>query len=175
MKTADPVTYKSVGDVISYSYVLTNSGDVALSGPFIVTDDKTTATCPDTATLDVAASITCAGTYSITQADIDAGSVTNTASGHGLFETTAVDSAPVSATVKLQSREDRERAGRLLWPARTCDAHRLRLAAGRDRPHLRGRHDRATVYETSVSTTASDARDVHVSFLLPDQFIAMYT
>ena len=43
----DPATYNSVGDVIGYSYVVTNSGNVTLYGITIV-DDKATVTCPDT-------------------------------------------------------------------------------------------------------------------------------
>ena len=32
-------------NVISYSYVIKNTGNVTLSGPFTVTDDKATVTC----------------------------------------------------------------------------------------------------------------------------------
>ena len=46
VKTATPATYDAVGDVISYSYTLSNSGNVTLAGPVTVTDDKVTVSCP---------------------------------------------------------------------------------------------------------------------------------
>ena len=42
VKTTDPIPYRYVGDVITYTYELTNSGDVPLEGPFTVEDDMTT-------------------------------------------------------------------------------------------------------------------------------------
>ncbi len=42
VKMATPSTYSTVGAVISYSYLVTNSGNVTLSGPFTVSDDKAT-------------------------------------------------------------------------------------------------------------------------------------
>ena len=46
VKTASPLTYDSVGDVISYSYLVTNTGNVSLAGPVTVADNKATVTCP---------------------------------------------------------------------------------------------------------------------------------
>jgi uncharacterized repeat protein (TIGR01451 family) len=40
VKTASPVTYDEVGDVISYSYLVKNTGNVTLAGPVTVSDDK---------------------------------------------------------------------------------------------------------------------------------------
>ncbi|MBM3500844.1 MAG: hypothetical protein FJX74_19470, partial [Armatimonadetes bacterium] len=100
VKTAAPGTYSAVGQVISYSYLVTNSGNVNLNGPFSVSDDRAAdETCPATATLAPGDSITCAATYTITQADLDAGSVTNTASASGVFGGNPVTSSPDSETV----------------------------------------------------------------------------
>ena len=85
-KSANPSTYSSVGDTISYSYLVTNTGNVRLAGPVTVADDKATVTCPALSTvgnvdgfLDPAEAITCTASYTITQADLNAGSVTNVA------------------------------------------------------------------------------------------------
>src|SRR3954451_10138850 len=78
-KTSPDTTYAAVGDVLHYSYLITNTGNVTLTGPFTVSDDKTTVTCPAAATLAPAASISCTATYAVTQADLESGSVTNTA------------------------------------------------------------------------------------------------
>ncbi len=101
VKTASPTTYDAVGDIISYSYLLTNSGNVTLSGPFTVTDDKATdEACPATPTsLAPGESVTCTASYTIMQADLDAGSVTNVAAGHGFWGTTPIDSDTDTETV----------------------------------------------------------------------------
>ena len=96
-KSAVPSTYGAVGDAIAYSYLVTNSGNVTLTGPFTVSDDKTTVTCPATASLASGGSITCTATYMVSQADLDAGSVTNIASATNRSVTSTTDSATVSA------------------------------------------------------------------------------
>ena len=79
VKTATPTTYSKVGDVIAYSYLVTNSGNVTLYGITVV-DDKATVTCPDTSGgLAPLGAINCTASYTIVAADITAGSVTNTA------------------------------------------------------------------------------------------------
>ena len=81
-KTASTATYNTVGQVVNYSYLVTNTGNVSISG-ITVTDDRIpSVSCPVT-TLAFAASTTCTGSYTITQADLDAGSVTNLATVNG--------------------------------------------------------------------------------------------
>ncbi|HET6498021.1 MAG TPA: hypothetical protein VFH17_03100, partial [Coriobacteriia bacterium] len=96
VKTAAPVTYDAIGDVITYTYTLTNSGNVTLSGPFTVTDDKPTTSrvgaVPVPDVLAPSASATFTATYTITQADLDAGSVKNIAQGFGFWGKDKVES-----------------------------------------------------------------------------------
>ena len=82
-KTATTVSFSSVGDQIAYSYEVTNSGTVTLSGTVAITDDKiasgiTCAAVP-AAGLGPGASATCTGSYTAAQADVDASQVTNKA------------------------------------------------------------------------------------------------
>ncbi|WP_313461135.1 hypothetical protein, partial [Stenotrophomonas sp.] len=77
-KTANPTTYATVGQSISYSYLVTNTGNVTVSALAVADDRIATVSCPAT-TLAPGAATTCTATYLITQADLDAGSVTNTA------------------------------------------------------------------------------------------------
>jgi uncharacterized repeat protein (TIGR01451 family) len=104
-KTSTTVSFAAVGDPIAYSYVLTNTGNVTLAGPFTVTDDKVTVACPDDTTLAPGAHITCTATYTVVQADIDAGHVTNVATAHGAFGGDPVDSTQTNLTVNIQGIE----------------------------------------------------------------------
>jgi hypothetical protein len=83
-KVATPVTYSAVGQIITYNYVIRNTGNVTLSGPFTVTDDKTTVTCTQPAdnALSPNETMNCTATYTIKATDLNAtntGSVTNKA------------------------------------------------------------------------------------------------
>lgn len=100
-KTASPSTYVTVGETIEYTYTISNTGDVVLSAPFIVQDDKIhTVTCPATPTsLAATETIICSATHSITQADLNAGSLVNTATASGFYNSTTITSAEVSETI----------------------------------------------------------------------------
>ncbi|MFE5089891.1 hypothetical protein ACFRCI_05725 [Streptomyces sp. NPDC056638] len=90
------------GTKVPYEYVVTNSGSVPLAD-VAVTDDRVTGiTCPKT-TLAVGETMTCTGSYTVTQADGTAGSVTNTATAHGQSGGTPVESPPDDVTLEVRS------------------------------------------------------------------------
>lgn len=72
----------AVGDVITYLLVATNTGTVALNNVVISDNNATIQLCSITpsVTLNPGASLTCAATHTVTQADVDAGQVVNRAS-----------------------------------------------------------------------------------------------
>ena len=105
-KTAD-VSHAQAGDLVTYSFDLTNIGTSDLSD---VTVDETGFTgagtlsaveCPSTPlSLSAGETVTCTATYSLQQADVDRGSVENTATTAGTTPTgVRVVSPPSSATV----------------------------------------------------------------------------
>jgi uncharacterized repeat protein (TIGR01451 family) len=105
-KVANPTTFSAVGQTIVYTYTLTNSGNVTLTGPFSVSDDHAIyALSCSSAAIAPLASATCTASYNITQADINAGSVTNTASGSATYGAGAVNTTVnATATVTTSSQ-----------------------------------------------------------------------
>ena len=82
-KTAGTPSGSTAGSTIPYSFLVTNTGNVTITG--LVIDDAlldAPATCPVT-TLAPGASTTCTGTHTLTQAEVDAGQVVNTATATG--------------------------------------------------------------------------------------------
>ncbi len=73
-------SYDEVGDIISYTFTVRNTGNVTLYN-VVVTDPQATVMGGPLASLAVGASdsTTFTATYTITQADLDAGQVDNTA------------------------------------------------------------------------------------------------
>jgi uncharacterized repeat protein (TIGR01451 family) len=73
------------GDTIAYEIKATNDGNVTLTGVTVTDSLLATLSCDQAqpATLAPGAAITCTATYVLTQADIDAGAILNTARGSG--------------------------------------------------------------------------------------------
>jgi uncharacterized repeat protein (TIGR01451 family) len=84
-KTASPRTYHGLGAKISYTYVITNTGNVTLHNVTVADNRITGLTCtpPQGSSLAPGALMHCTATHVITQADLDAGSVPNTATATG--------------------------------------------------------------------------------------------
>jgi len=107
-KSASPTTYNAVGQTITYTYTITNTGNVSLaSAQFTVSDDHigsplgTAFNCGSPVALAPNGTVSCSRSYTISQADLNAGSVTNkaTASGAGLTSNQASATATASVTL----------------------------------------------------------------------------
>lgn len=90
VKTADPAKDAEAGEVVTYSFKITNTGNVTLTdvgvteGDFSGSGDLSAIVCPDGAeSLAPGDSVTCTATYRVTQADVDRGSIVNTATAKG--------------------------------------------------------------------------------------------
>ncbi len=94
------------GDTITYGFKVVNTGNVALSNVAVSDPKLNPVSCPQT-TLAVGASMTCASkTYTLTQADVTAGKVDNTATatGKGTNGKTVTDDDSVTVTVPANPR-----------------------------------------------------------------------
>ena len=96
----NPATYDTVGQVVTYTLTATNTGNLTLNNVTVSdTPALTGFSCLPTipvATLAPGASVVCTGTHAITQADLDAGSFTDT--GHAT--STQVDAPDAPDTIQ---------------------------------------------------------------------------
>ena len=105
-KTVDPTTVDAANDVVEFRFAVENTGNVTLGALEIVEQSFTgstvlpTISCSAT-TLPPGADALCTVDYPITQADMDQGSVENTAIARASFDGADVDSAPSTATVTV--------------------------------------------------------------------------
>ncbi|MGE5520073.1 MAG: HYR domain-containing protein, partial [Candidatus Dadabacteria bacterium] len=84
--------YSAVGGVITYTYSITNTGNVTLAGPFTVHDNKIPGIAPVNGPLTPGSTLTVTASYTVTQADLNTGSVTNAAYATTTSGTTTVTS-----------------------------------------------------------------------------------
>ena len=116
--TSTPTTgYQQAGDVISYTYLVTNTGNVTLTGISIADPKSQGASCPD-ALLTPGATETCTGSHTVTATDVQAGKVTDIATVTGTTaEGGSVTSTPSSVTVQA------------VWPASVTGTYPLASGA----------------------------------------------
>jgi uncharacterized repeat protein (TIGR01451 family) len=104
VKSATESSYSAAGQTINYNYLITNTGNVTLSAVGVVDAHAglNGLSCPDT-TLAPNASETCSATYKVTMADLNAGSIVNTATAQGTPSSAAtpISSSPSTVAVPL--------------------------------------------------------------------------
>ncbi len=89
------------GDTQLYTFLVTNTGTTVMNSVTVNDPKIGTVSCPS-ASLTVGASMTCTGSYTLTQADLNTGSVTNTATATGTPPGgTPVTSPPSQITTPL--------------------------------------------------------------------------
>ncbi|WP_285462408.1 hypothetical protein [Agromyces sp. NBRC 114283] len=123
-----------VGETITYSFVVTNTGNVTLAdvtveeGDFSGSGELSAVSCPaEAASLAPGDRVTCTATYEVTQADVDRGSIENSATANGVPPAggdpvgsepgearVPQDPAPGLSLVKSADAERAERPGQLI-------------------------------------------------------------
>ena len=106
VKSASVTSFSAAGTQITYSYLVTNTGNVTLT-PVGVTDPMTglsSVSCPDS-TLTPGASETCTATYTTARASDDQGSITNTGTASGTPPTGPAVTATSSVTIPAGSHQ----------------------------------------------------------------------
>ena len=91
-------TFDAVGDELTYTFTVTNTGNVTLTDPMVIDDPLITDVTCDPTPLAPLASLTCTGIYSVLQEDIDRGEILNTATA----QNGATESDEASETVLAQ-------------------------------------------------------------------------
>lgn len=113
VKTSDTEELSEVGQEITYSFAVTNTGNVTLTDvevddtDFSGTGELSAIACPEeAASLAPGQSVTCTATYVVTQADLDSGELTNTATATGTppGDTPPPTSPPSEVTVPIDPK-----------------------------------------------------------------------
>ena len=127
-KASTDTSFDAVGDVLSYTYTIVNTGNVLVSD-VAVSDDKIASVACDVAAigngddnLDPGETVICTADYTVTQADLDTGEVINNASATATpaggtltpptdSVTIAADQEPAMETVKTATDTNFELPG----------------------------------------------------------------
>jgi hypothetical protein len=100
-----PLIVDHAGQTIQYNYYLRNNTDSAsfLKASYAIIDSRFSVTCPQTPSpMPVGGEILCANTYTVTQADMDAGTtITNTAKGQFEWKNHTEETYSVTGTVAV--------------------------------------------------------------------------
>ena len=92
--------YSALDDILTYTYTITNKGNVSLPGPFVFSDDRISNVSNGTGPLDPNFSLTVGATYTVTIQDLVNAKVTNKAHATPLFNGNNVVSNRDSVTVE---------------------------------------------------------------------------
>ncbi len=104
-KSATPTSVSTVGSTVTYSFVVTNTGNVTITNATVADTQSAPAgalasgpTCPaGAASLAPGASVTCTATYTVTQADITNGTIKDSATASGKDPSNNTVTSPASA------------------------------------------------------------------------------
>lgn len=94
IKSVNPTAYNKVGEVLNYTFEVTNTGPVTLNNISITDSMFEGGITLNKTTLAPGEKTTATASYTVTQNDIDKGKLTNVATVHGF----SPDNTPVSAT-----------------------------------------------------------------------------
>lgn len=98
-KSAQPQTYQASGEEIRYTYEVRNEGKDSIDGSIEVSDDRVAVTCEEQdGVLETNELLMCSGVYVIKPADIERGSLINTARASA----GSVQSPDVSVTISFE-------------------------------------------------------------------------
>jgi uncharacterized membrane protein len=112
VKTETSTGPYTVGDTITYSIAVTNTGNITLTGVTVTDNSAVVGTCTPAqpATLVPNATMTCPASHVVTQANVDSGSYVNTATGDSNQTTPNTSTmtvnftqSPVHTTVKTET------------------------------------------------------------------------
>ncbi len=120
-KTSTTTSITAAGQVVPYSFLVTNTGNVTVTGITISDPKVPTITC-DATSLAPGVSTTCTGSHTVTQAEMDApsGTLVNTVTVKSSApDATDTHTIPVAKDPKLTVDKTRRRR-RSRRPARSC-------------------------------------------------------